>query len=282
MTRRFGRRIEHNRWEVITWIIGLCVSATVTAFALIDVRPTQMRLGNATLVVFNPVLRESFISLTDILPSIAAILGTFFAIAFAFSQFVIPNIAEKYSPRMVSFFRRDWRYRYAYSALFLSVVTTSSLLLMTRFPDPYVQTVTGVVVIGAFTPVLIISLVYYAYIYHIVDPLIFYSSVTKQIKASINDVESVDQGSKALGDSALKALIRGGEDENVEKCIDSLKDVAYVLAGGGDQQKADSFDRVLDQLRRIHDAAQKHGDTSITRYLYFTMREIGVKLFGRV
>jgi hypothetical protein len=85
----------------------------------------------------------------------------------------------------------------------------------------------------------------------------------------------------ALGDSALKAIIRGGEDENVEKCIDSLKEIANALIKAG-QQRTDSFDRVLDQLRRIHDTAQKRGDTSITRYLYLALREIGVELFGTI
>jgi hypothetical protein len=273
------RQEEHHWWERTTWIIGLCLSAIVIGYAVIDFAPVQTRTGNATQVVFIPVLRVSY-NLADILPSIAAILGTFFAIAFAFSQFVIPDIAEKYSPRMLRFFRSNWRYRYAYSALFLAVVGVSSLLLLTRFPDAYVQTAIGVVVVSAFTPVLILALVYFAYIYHVVDPLRFYSSVTDQIKASVNDLESVDQGSRALGDSALKALIRGGEDENVEKCIDSLREVAGALIARG-QQNADFFDTVFDQLRRIHSAAQRHGDTSISRHTYLTIREIGADLFGK-
>jgi hypothetical protein len=281
MTRSARKSEKRDTWEGITWIAGVFISVIIVAFALFDVRSAQIRLGNSTLPVLNVVPRGYSIKLTDILPSIAAILGTIFAIAFAFSQFVVPRIAENYSPRMVKYFRSDWRYRCAYSTLFLSVVTVSSLLLVARFPDSSLETGIAVGVMIAFAVVLVFFLVYYNHIYNIIDPESFYNWVANRIRSSIGDLEIVEDGSRALGDSALKALTRRGEDENVEKCIDLLTEVACSLLGGDDQQQ-NAFQSVLDQLRRIQDAAERHGDTSVTSHLYATMNKIGAKLFGEI
>lgn len=151
MTRSSGKFEKNRHWESTTCIAGLCISIIIIVFAVFDIRPAQMRLGNSTLPFLNAVLRSYSIELTDVLPPIAAVLGTVFAIAFAFSQFVMPKIAENYGPWMVKYSRSDWRYWWAYSTLFLSVVTVSSLLLVARFPNPLVETAIGIGVTFAFS-----------------------------------------------------------------------------------------------------------------------------------
>jgi hypothetical protein len=217
-------------------------------------------------------------TILDVLPTIATILGTVFSVAFAFSQFVIPRIAEQYSPRILEFFRSDRKYQSAYFFLFISLVATVSLLLFSRILNPFDQTIATAAGTVLFTIVLIIFLWYYAYIYEVVDPLTFLSNLERRLLSPKEKKTNVEKGAKAFADSAIKALMRGGEEDTARAFVNSLGRLVQASLKT-DIRPTDHFvDNLLNEMLRVYRAADQAKETSITRRIFILMREMSVTL----
>jgi len=240
------------------------------------VRSFPILLGNYTYQFPIPELQRSAekIPIGSILQTIAGVSATIFAIAFGLSQFVVPSIADKYSPRMLTFFERGRKYLLAYLLLFLLTFLSITLLI---FANALVQSFLSVSVVLLITLLFYYSLIassfYFAYIFEVANPLEFCMSIKSQIIGSLDKRDSVKNGSSALADSAIKALNRGGEEENVKAFLDSLKSIAIAIMNSDDKS---AFEFVLDQLLRVHDTAQRKMETNITSHIFGIMEEIGV------
>jgi uncharacterized membrane protein len=276
-----AQRLRH-KWEIATWVLGLLITILIVLWLNFELVWPPMTSGNSTLTL--PWVRQpdrpGAQILPDILPSVAAVLGTVFSIAFAFSLFIIPNIADRYSPRMVSFFTKSRKYRAAYLGLFIFVVTAISLLLVVRILNSAQSLVVASLTVIMFTLGLVIFLRYYTYIYDVVDPRSFSILVENEITLSLDRVAEAKNGLAALADSAIKALNRGGEVENAKTFIDSLANVTLriVRAGPNDVPGRELTSHLMEEFSRIHNAAQKKGETTVTRHIYLKMRDIGVEL----
>src|SRR5208337_973254 len=149
--------------------------------------------------------------LSNVLLATSAILGSVFAVAFGFSQFVISRIAREYSPRMLKSFKKSNRYRVAYLLVFFSTIGSVSLLLFSDMLGQTALYLVAAAITVVFAGSLLAFLSYYNYIYQVVDPVSFSQSVEKQIRSSLRDSSYAHDATVALADSAIKATIRGGE-----------------------------------------------------------------------
>jgi len=229
------------------------------------------------LIEFKPGAK---IPLFDILRTIAGVSATIFAIAFGLSQFVVPSIADKYSPRMLEFFERGRKYWLAYLLIFLSVLFSIAFL---AFADALVGTVAFsvfVLIILLFYESLIALSFYFSYVFEVANPLEFCTSIESQIIASLGS-HMVKTGSSALADSAIKALNRGGEEENVKAFLDSLQRIFMALIKPGHVDRESESEFVLDQIVRVHDTAHKRKETNVTSHIFQIMHNIGEELVGR-
>jgi hypothetical protein len=218
--------------------------------------------------------------LSNVLVSAAAVLGSVFAIVFAFSQFFISNIADKYSPRMLGFFRRNPRYVIPYLLVFFSTITSVVLLLLLDIlSQGYLYLTAGTITV-TFAVSLLAFLIYHDYIYQVVDPLNFSRIVEKQIRSSLNNSTYAETGATALADSAIKATNRGGEEENVIAFINSLANVACdsIRSRASRETENPLFSQVMESLLRIHNAALAKKESNVALHISFKVREINVAL----
>jgi hypothetical protein len=224
---------------------------------------------------------------TDILLGVGTILSAVFAIAFGLSQFVISNIAEKYSPRMLIYFQGNLRYRVAYVLVFSSVLLSVTSLLFIGSWDETFASWMVILEVGLLTISLVAFTFYYSYIYEVVNPIAFSRSVGRsvgrRIPSSPKDVDRLKNGSTALADSAVKAVYRG-EEENVKAVLDALEVLAKSAMAAPSvpptaPRDQTPFEYVLNDISRIHGVASRKHEANITAYIFLKMREMGVSLF---
>jgi hypothetical protein len=233
--------------------------------------------GNSTVQIITRGDAKALLS--NILLSTAAVSGSIFAVVFGFSQFVVSNIADKYSPKMVTFFRRNLKYKTAYLLLFFSTIGSVSLLLLLDIANEiYLNLIAGSMAV-VFTVSLLAFLYYYDYIYQVVNPPSFSRIVEDQIQSSDN-LEFAQTGSAALADMAIKATNRRGEDENVFAFVDSLANVALHSIKGKSREEPRNplFNQVMESLQKVHEAALAKGDANVTFHISLKVRKIKVAL----
>jgi hypothetical protein len=272
-------QVNKRAWssEIVLASVGVVMIVVVTLglYLFLGVRSGRIILSNSSNVENfpNPDARSL---LSNVLLATSAILGSVFAVAFGFSQFVISRIARDYSPRMLKSFKKSNRYRVAYLLVFFSTIGSVSLLL---FPDMLGQTALYLVAAAitvVFAGSLLAFLSYYNYIYQVVDPVSFSQSVERQIRSSLRDSDYALDATVALADSAIKATIRGGEEESVMAFIESLTNVAFAsipITGTESLTKL-----VMEGLSRIYAAALAKDDQSITNVIAYKFRKIGLEL----
>lgn len=262
-------------------VLASCIVVGLSMVRLQSVSSTAVNAtGTATLG--SPLTLPAL----EIVQAIAAVMAAVFAIAFGLSQFIVPSIADKYSPRMLVLFKREPRYVLAHLLVFFSMFLSVASLLFIESLEGLLRFWMVVALMILFLSGLVAFSFYYSYIYQVADPSRFCSTMKDQVLSSLHDAEFVRNGSAALADSAIKALNRGGENENAKAFLDSLAIIAQELTkksreNGDDQSIWESINSVLQDIRRINDAAQAKKETSITNELFFKMREIGVDLHAK-
>ncbi len=250
-------------------------------FKVVTVR-VAVPVGNATTMTTVQFLQyqgSSSSALLEVLLSTAGVMGSVLTVAFGISQFFIGSIADKYSPRMLVFFRANLKYRAAYALVFVSTVIFVAMLLISPSMNAALSFLVGVAMVVLFVASLIAFLFYYAYIYEVLNPLTFCATVEKMVLRSITVPHDVENGVAAIADSAVKSIVRRGEEENVKAFIDSLANIAEE-ASRASANGAPAFTRVMDQIERINETAQRERDFEITRHLFLKIRRIGIKVIG--
>lgn len=172
------------------------------------------------------VINENFLqnlNFTQILIGISTALAAILAIVFAFSQVILSNISDKYTPYILGKYKED---KMTYLT-FLIFITT---IVIAIFSSIFVVDISSVWKLGILLLIATMfgscffSLAsYFDYMFDIINPLKF----IEKLKEDINqNVEEINEGETkdyitALGDIAIKSLRRG--DDNVVKKILNIK-----------------------------------------------------------
>jgi hypothetical protein len=189
---------------------------------------TKVRLLIVILTAFTLLfalkLNKQYIEDSDlrsILLSIATALSAILAIVFAFSQIILSNISEKYSPHILEKYRGDKRTYITFSLFIMTILFSIFSSLFLKIASSWFKFVIILVVIMLLSSCFYYFIRYFDYIFEVVNPLNFVDRLGHEAARNIelNNEDETRNSITSLGDISLKSLKRD-EDEVVKKILD--------------------------------------------------------------
>lgn len=215
----------------------------------------------------------------------AGALTTIFAIVFGLSQFLISDVGQRYSPKMVVFLRRSRGYWGPLAIYSVSTVFLVSSLTIVHALDPFFNMAIALASTSLFA-VAIAALLRYLHFFRIVaDPTSFSEVIVKRLTERLNSADELKEGAIALSDAATKAMLRGGEEEttlsflsSMEKVLEHYLEDRLIPPGTFRRQISDEF---LKQFVRVYQEAVNRRETGIAEFISSQLYRIGSILYIR-